>query len=87
MAPEPDVEATFRRAIAIGTVSLSIIRSGQILGLEGVGYEDALLEEGDWVEVRTTDGRYWWGRYVDGHFQLRAWRWEDDPSSESLEES
>jgi hypothetical protein len=87
MAPEPDFEATFRRAVANGTVSLSIIRSGQILGLEGVGYEDSLLEEGDWVEVRTTDGRYWWGRYVDGHFQLRAWRWEDDPSSESLEES
>ena len=87
MAPEPDFEGTFRRAVANGTVSLSIIRSGRILDLEGVRYEDSLLEEGDWVEVRTTGSRYWWGRYVDAHFQLRAWRWEDDPSSKSLEES
>jgi hypothetical protein len=87
MAPEPDFEATFRRAVANGTVSLSIIRSGRILDLVGVRYEDSLLEEGDWVEVRTTDDRYWWGRCVDGHFQLRAWRWEDDPTSESLSDT
>jgi hypothetical protein len=85
MAPEPDFVATFRRAIANGTVSLSIIRGGRILDLVGVRYEDSLLEEGDWVEVRTTDDRYWWG--VDGHFQLRAWRWEDDPTSESLSDT
>ena len=87
MAPEPDFEATFRRAVANGTVSLSIIRNGGILDLVGVRYEDSLLEEGDWVEVRTTDGRYWWGRCVNGHFQLRAWRWEDDPTSESLSDT
>jgi hypothetical protein len=87
MAPEPDFEATFRRAVPNGTVSLSIIRSGQILDLEGVRYEDSLVEEGDWAEG-TDDGRpLSWGRYVDGRCQLRAWRWEDDPSSESLEES
>lgn len=78
MAPKPDVEATFRRAVAIGTVSFSIIRGGRILDLEGVRYDDSLLKEGDWVEVRTTDGRYWWGQCVGSHFQLRAWRWEDE---------
>jgi hypothetical protein len=71
MAPEPDFEATFRRAVPNGTVSLSIIRSGQILDLEGVRYEDSLVEEGDWAEG-TDDGRpLWWGRYVDGRCQLR----------------
>lgn len=79
MAPKPDVEATFRWAVANGTLSLSIIRKGRILHLEGVQYKDSLLKDGDWVEVRTTDdGSYWWGWYVDGHLQLRAWRRKDE---------
>jgi hypothetical protein len=61
-------------AAAAGPVGISLIRRGVVWELDGVEFSDDLLEEDDWVEVRTADGRFWWGKCREGHFQVRAWR-------------